>query len=454
MSNNAGVVGNVYSDGDISGSNGSYVTGTAIVANSPALSADQDNSLPASPPNSITFGNSSSAQDAVQSFQLSDSGPINKISLYIKKVSTPGNLTVRVTNNSSGKPGTTVFANGTLSASSVTGNYGWVDVTFSTNPQLASGVTYWLVLDGSSDSSKYYIWAANTAYSGGEVKIGIYSSGPWSATSLDGYFKVYLGGLTGEISNLQIGTGGSGDAHAHTITNSNITDTPYCQVGSGNNKPCNTSQPDPSPQAMPISDANIAQFKSEAEAGGVISGDYNLTNGASASLGPKKITGNMTLSNNVTLTITGTVWVQGHISLSNNVNIRLDPGYGQNGGVLIADGYIGISNNSTFNGSGQAGSYMLVITTNDCNGTNSPTGQTCSGSNSAMDVANNAGTVVLYASNGNVQVANNAGAKEITAYKLSLSNNSSVNYETGLASAAFSSGPGGGYAVKKWEEII
>ncbi len=453
MANNSGVNGNVYSNGSITGSNGAFVTGTAIAANSPASTPDQINDTPSTPTNLIAFGNASSTQDAAQSFQVATTNLANNVQLYIRKVSTPGNLTVRITTDSGGNPSSTTVTSGSLSASSVTSSYGWVSVNFTSNPQLIAGVTYWLVLDGATNATRYYQWAANNTYANGQAKTGPYSAGPWNITSLDGYFKLYLGGITGTINSVLIGTGSTGDARAHTVNNSTIAGTNYCQTGSGNNKACNTSQADPTPQNFAISDANINQWKTEAEAGGVVSGNYTLNNGATASLGPTKITGNMVLDNNVTLTITGTVWVQGTITLSNNVIVKLDAGYGANGGVMLSDGYINLSNNTTFQGSGQAGSYFLLISTNDCNGTNSPTGQTCTSSNSAINVGNNVGAAVIYGSRGQVDVANNGGAKEITGYGIELENNATVTYESGLANTNFSSGPGGGFNINSWKEI-
>ncbi len=454
MSNNSGINGNVYSNGPISGGNGSFVTGTAFSATGASSNANQVNDLPGSPPNSINFRNASSSQDLAQSFQVSSSEPINKVQLYLRKTGNPSNATVRIVNNNGSSPGTTTIASGTLNSGSVTGSYGWVDVTMTTSPQLNSGVTYWLVVDNSTqNASNYYTIGANNTYANGQAKVG-QQGGTWNDTSpsgLDSYFKVFLGGTVGSITGVNIGSGGVGNAYANVINSSTVAGTKYCQT-TNNSPACNTSQPDPTPSDFPISDANIAQFKAEAEAGNTVSGNYTLTNGATDTIGPTKITGNMNLSNNVTLTLTGTVYVQGTVTLSNNVIVQLDSGYGANGGVLIADGFIDVSNNATFQGSGQVGSYMLVITTNDCNGTNSPTGMSCT-SNSAMSVGNNAGTVVMFAQNGQVLVSNNAGAKEITGYRVSLSNNAVVTYETGLANANFSSGPGGGFQINSWKEI-
>lgn len=440
MSNNSIVYGNVYANGNISGSNGASITGSAFAANSAALGSNQSNISPLPPPSNIQFGQSYANQDLAQSFSVSESLPINKVRIYLRKVGTPGNLTVRITPDNAGKPANSTLAQGTLSASLVTSNLGWIEVPLSSNPELTAGTTYWLVLDGGYNSSRYYVIGANGAYGGGQGKVGRYS-GTWSDTSpvgLDAYFEIFLGGLTATINSVIVGTDGEGDARAHTVTNSTVAGALYCQEGSGNNKSCDTSLPDPSPEPFPISEANIAEWKAAAEAGGVIDGDVNLS-GSSSSLGPKKINGNLTLSNNYILTLTGTVWVTGNINLSNNVQVKLSSSYGSDSGVIVADGTISISNNTVFAGSGQSGSYILLLTTND--------------SGSAINVANNASTVILNAQNGTISFANNAGAKSATAKLINLSNGGTITYESGLINVNFTSGPGGGYDILGWKEV-
>ena len=451
MGNNSIINGNVYSNGPIfnpAAGGTSTIIGTAFSATGASAAVDQVNDSPLPPPNSITFGNSSSTEDAAQSFQVSTINTINRVDLYIRKQGNPGNLTARITNSNGSNPGSTTFAQGTISSGSVTSSYGWVSVTFSTNPQLNPGATYWLVLDGGSNASRYYIWAANNSYASGEAKTGEYSGGPWSITNLDGYFRIYLGGTVGSINNIDIGA----DAYANTITNSDITGVPYCQTGSGNNKLCNTSRPDPSPENMPISDANISQWKTEATAGGTISGDYTPP-GASSSLGPVKITGNLTIPIDYVLTITGTVWVQGRIIFNNGARVNLDPSFGTDSGLIFSDGYINIGNGVIFSGSGQAGSYIMALTTNDCNGIGSPTGQVCTTDNSAMYVSNGSQNVVLYTHAGQMKIRQNAITKESTAYKLALDEEAEVTYESGLANAHFSSGPGGNFNILSWQEV-
>ena len=153
--NGSGTVnGNVYANGPITGDSSAIITGTAISANSPAVSTDQTNGT-GTPTNNVNFGNANATQDVAQSFQVSTESPLNKIQFYIKKVGSASNATVKIVNDSSGSPGTTVFASGTLNASTVTTSYGWVDVSFTTNPLLLLGTTYWIVIDASTSSTKF-----------------------------------------------------------------------------------------------------------------------------------------------------------------------------------------------------------------------------------------------------------------------------------------------------------
>ncbi len=454
MLNNSTIDGNVYSNGSISGGvTKSVITGSAFAATGIG-SVDQDNSTPAIPGSSITFGDNNSSEDTGQSFQVSTTDQAKSVDLYIKKVGNPSNVTVRITNNSSGNPGSTTYASGSLNDSSVSTSYGWVTVNFTSNPQLSTGITYWLVLDGSNSSSKYYVWAANNSYTSGLAKIGQYSAGPWSNTGLDGYFKLSLSGVQNLINSIEVGTAGVGDAKAYEVDGSTIAGNNYCKVGSGNNKPCDTSQAVPAPQSFPLSDANISDFKSQAKDGGTISGDYTPS-GTSSSLGPKEITGDFTIPVGHNFTLTGTVWVHGNIQVGGGAILNLDPSYGSEGGILLSDGYVDLGTNVQFSGSGQPSSYFMLITTNDCDGNTSisPSGLPCTASNAALDLSNNAGLVILYAPKGEIHLKNRAGSGQITGYKLAIDQNATVNYTSGFADSGFSSGPGGGFEITSWKEI-
>ncbi len=445
--NNAGLYGSLYSNGPIIGANGAFITGDVFVANAPALAADQTNDTPSTPTDSIVFGNANSTQDVAQSFQLSTTGLVNKVDLYIKKTSTPSNATVRIVTNSGSSPSTTTLASGTLNATLVTGSYGWVSVPFTANPQLLSGTTYWLVIDGATSATKYYTLGANTGYANGQAKIGAYS-GTWNNTTptgLDGYFKVYLGGINSYINNMDIGTGGTGSAHANTITNSTATGDLYCQTGNGNDQACDTSQADPTAESLPVSDANIAEWKDDALLGGVTTGDVTVS--GISTLGPRKIVGNLTVSG--TLTLSDTLWVTGDLIISGNAIVKLNSSYGTTSGLIIADGYISLGNNIVFQDSGTAGSYIMLLSTSTCDA-DTP-GNPC-GALDAISVNNNSDIVIANAQKGTVSFSNNASVKEVVGNKIKLQNNSTVTYGSGLINVDFTSGPSGGWMVSGWKE--
>ena len=193
------------------------------------------------------------------------------------------------------------------------------------------------------------------------------------------------------------------------------------------------------PQTFPISPAVLDAWKAEAAAGGTLAG-FGLGNNATASLGPKKINGNMTFGNNAILTLTGTVWVTGTITFGNGDTVRLAPGYGTNSGLLIVDGPVVIGNTITLAGSGAAGSYLMFVSL-------------FAGPGDAIDVGNSATSAIFYAPNGFINIGNNLSLREATAYGLRINNNASITYESGLQNVNFSAGPTGGWVIQSWREV-
>ena len=247
-------------------------------------------------------------------------------------------------------------------------------------------------------------------------------------------------GASHRIDGLTIGDATAGEGRASEFVSTTIRGSscpnPYCLVEN------------PPRQELPISAEMIQGWKDDAAAGGTCvppqcdaSGDFILTNNASAILGPTKITGRLKLDNGATLTMTGTIWVAGEIDLSNNCNIRLNSSYGSFSGVIITDGKLTISNKCAFQGSGVAGSYIMVVSTR-----NSP-------SEEVMTVDNNSVGVIYYAASGRIKFSNNAQAREATAYGMTLDNGATITYESGLADLAFSSGPTGGWNIQSWREV-
>ncbi|MBU1255256.1 hypothetical protein KKH35_00095 [Patescibacteria group bacterium] len=247
-----------------------------------------------------------------------------------------------------------------------------------------------------------------------------------------------------KIENVSIGK----NAYAYICNNVNIGETLY-YVSGGSIQNCNYGTavnigPDEiEPQDLPIPDEQITEWKDEATAGGIINNDYTISGGTTDSLGPIKITGNLSIDNNSTLNITGLVYVQGDITIDNNALVKLDESFGSISGVIISDGQIIVSNNVIIQGSGQIGSFLMFLSTNN----------SLDPSNPAIDVSNNAEAAIFYTSNGLIVLHNNVNIKEVTGYKIRLDNNAVISYETGLENVNFTSGPGGSWEVKEWKEI-
>lgn len=445
MSNNAKVVGSVYSNGNITMDNGAQITGDAIVAGGTQPTADQQTDCQNPNCADYLFGKQVSGQnvyDVAQSFRPSMSVVINKVSLNLKKIGNPSDVTVRILSDNNNAPNkNNVIASGTLTANLVTTQYGFIDVTFSTNPALTANTLYWIVIDGSNNTNNYWSWSndLSQSYNSGSPKWSPnwQASNPvWTSIAGDMGFKAYLGGVSTSITgNNNVIIGGS--AKANTLTNLSVTGGAYYQiinsVSAGSYFP---NSVDPAPANMPISDANIQAWKDAALANGSQTG--NITN-CPATLTSKKYIGNVTLSNNCITTITDPIWITGDLSIDNGSEIRLNSSYGSNSGVIVIDGKITLSNNGKFKGSGTSGSYLVAISNYDSrvNGT------------TAINADNGSNTSILYAGNGIIELSNNASLVEVTGWKLEMDNNATVTYNSGLASMFFTSGPSGNYSLVK-----
>ena len=277
----------------------------------------------------------------------------------------------------------------------------------------------------------------------------VYSDGPVTGTGLV-KGDVVSAGPNGLIDGIDI----EGNALAHTIKNSHIDGDAYYATTILNSTVGGTKypgSPDQATSTMPIPDDQIAAMESVAEAGGVIgcATSYTVSGG---NLGPVKIPCNVTLDGNITLT--GPVWVRGNITTSNNANIRVSSTLGNQSIAIIADdpfnkngsGIITISNNAVFYGSGDPASYVILISGNTASENSLTT--------KAINVNNNTvGDLLVYAPHGDINMSNNTSVKELTSYSMSMSNNATVQYQTGIANLLFNYGPGGGFNITNWREI-
>ncbi|MDP3769392.1 MAG: hypothetical protein U1A25_00030 [Candidatus Sungbacteria bacterium] len=412
--------------------------------------------------------------DVAQSFQPTITDTVSQIDLYLKRVGNPIDAALLLIKDSSGSPSTNpadILATGVISASGVGTSYSWRNITLLTAPTLTLNTTYWIVIDAAANAANYFVWGGDSAEGyarGSPKKTANWTTGGWTSLTGDMDFRVHMGSVTHQISDVTVGD----DAHAHTIDNVDVggdanaftfnngqvtgninADTiSNCTVNGngayntstsctilGSQTTPTTPPADPLPQALPISDGVIQDWKDAAAAGGTTTGDVTVS--GTLSLGPQKITGKLTVSNGATLIVTGTLWVVGDIVFDNNAIIQLHSSYGAISGVIISDAKIDVKNGAALSGSGNPSSFLMALAAKNSTG------------EEIINVDNNSTGAIYYAGKGWIKFSNNAEAKEATAYGIRLDNNAVITYDSGLASAQFSSGPGGGYDVQQWREV-
>lgn len=450
LGNNNEIQGSIYSNGPITMGNDNEITGDAWAAAGAQVASDQATDCSGANCSDSIFGKVSNGElDIAESFIPGCINPpacaigLNKISLKLKKVGNPTDITVRIMGDNTGKPDkNNILASGSLHSSLVTTSYGWIDVTFDDLPVLSSGTTYWMMIDSSASSSNYWSWQSDLAksYNAGVAKWSVsWNAGNpvWSSLVPDGdlSFKTVMGGNINSI------TGGNnttiaGNAHANTISGITINKDAYYQTiinttVRGTEYPNST---DPTPKVFPISDANVTDWKTQAQ------NNTLPTPTCGSTWGPGKYTGNITLSNTCTITVKSPIWITGNLNLGNSDVIKLDGSFTSTSGVIVLDGILTLGNSNKIQGTGVGSSLLMVLTTFD---------SLANGGASAVVIGNTGNSGVYYASHGIIEPGNSNQYKELTAWQIKLTNNSTINYETGLSSTLFTSGPSGVYSLVK-----
>lgn len=449
MGNGSVFNGSLYSNGNVVGGNTTRITGDVFVAGGGQPTADQQSDCFGANCQDYIFGKSVGGEnrlDVAQSFIPSSEGLLNKVSIKLKKVGSPANPTVRIMKDAGGIPDkNNVLATGTLQANLVTSGYSFVDVTFNVSPSLDNGQTYWIMIAAQTlDNTNYWVWSNDLAqgYTQGQPKWSAnwQTRNPvWNTISGDLGFQTYMGGAVTSI-NLSNGSIINGNVRANTITgNMTIQKNAYYQVLGPSVTVQGTKYPgsaDSPPVVFPVSDANITDWKNQAETAGITNGNIS---GCTMILGPGKIVGNLNLGNSCTVTVKAPLWITGGIVTGNSTVFVLDSSYGAASGVIIVDGITTFGNSADLRGSGAAGSFLMLLSTYD---------STQSGTN-AIDTGNSAISGIIYAPKGAIELPNGSSFKEITAWKLELGNGAVLNYDSGLASTVFSAGPSGSFSLVK-----
>lgn len=174
----------------------------------------------------------------------------------------------------------------------------------------------------------------------------------------------------------------------------------------------------PTPQPLPPID--VAYWNGLAAAGTVYNGNYNATDGTT--IGPMKINGDFTMAANATVTIAGPIWITGNMTTSSGGKLKLASSFGSAGGIIIMDGKFVMGQDSDYLGSGTAGSYMLLVSTNNSVSISSP----------AMLINNGSTVGIFYALNGLVRVSSTGGSSSanvpaIIGYKVAMDNSGTIN---------------------------
>lgn len=251
----------------------------------------------------------------------------------------------------------------------------------------------------------------------------------------------------------QTGTGGVIMSNSATI-NGNIYSNGNISAGGGNQQTINgdafavgtidsppilvtgNKVPSASPEPLPTVDYDF--WKNEANKNNdPITCSPTCTIDTSTSIGHKKYIGNLHLTNNAIITMTGPIHVTGNFSMSQGgTTLKLDESFGSSGTTLIVDGVVSLTQGGNFQTtSATPKGYILLVTT--------------SISDQAITLSQTGATAIFYALEGGSELSQSANVASLVAKKLVMTQSATLTYETGLASAQFSTGPGGSWVVKK-----
>lgn len=180
------------------------------------------------------------------------------------------------------------------------------------------------------DENLYKVISIATGASGTNTTIEAYVAVPeggifsYAATAMDGNMKV-----GGTVTSSPVTS--EGDVYADgNITGTGTVDGDAEATGSisGSTEIGGTATPYAAPEKFPT--ISTALYLDQANEGTLITGNYSPS--STSSLGPAHITGDFKLESPMTLTLTGTVWVDGTVSVT--------------GGAVVVGAYTIVSNSS------------------------------------------------------------------------------------------------------------
>ncbi len=150
----------------------------------------------------------SAAEKYAQSFRLSAASNPSRIQVWVKKVGSPGDLTVGISSaTEQGEPGGGSLGSGTIEALDIGTSFGWVIIDLSSFPRIAAYTRYFIEFSASNlDGSNYYVFQVDYtgAYPGENVwKL---TEDTWASLSSDMPF--ILSGTKGGATYTTVNTSG------------------------------------------------------------------------------------------------------------------------------------------------------------------------------------------------------------------------------------------------------
>ncbi len=253
----------------------------------------------------------------------------------------------------------------------------------------------------------------------------------------------------------------TGSAYAHEIEDSYVEDDAYYQVidlGTTVDGTKYPGSPDLATSTLPITDNLLDSWSAFAASSGDMTAECTAAGGtlvfdADVTLGPIMIPCDVEFEKTPTVTVAGVIWIQGDLSFRQGPEFEIDTAIGNKSVPIIVDdpanrltsGRVVMSNSGSWTGNGNR-SYLMIVSRNE-------SAEQGGGEQAILLQQSTGGALLVYAGHGEIALENNTDLTEITAYRVRLSNNTEVNYDSGLASAIFVTGPSGGYVVDSWEEV-
>ena len=202
------------------------------------------------------------------------------------------------------------------------------------------------------------------------------------------------------------------------------------------------------PQSLLIFDSEINGWKTEAGAGVVRDASWTITGSTTASTtGAEKINGDLNISEGGKLIINGTLYVTGNINLTGDGEIELGTDFGTNAGLVVVDGKVNLSTGGSIMGNGNAGSYVVVVSTNS----SCSDGVSCS--NYAITTSGGAESAVLIAQDGGVYLTGGTTTPAVIANYLKMDGGAKIQYNSSLSGLIIEGGSGGWWSVLSSKEV-